>query len=193
MPSLIDTPKYPSGNFDSQRDFVQKPLPSAADKEIGRQPGINPAIHLLRWLELISLELDYKEFRKRESIDSWYYVKDAEAQGPVTFTEILARLRNGDSPLAVIHESKAHNTDPRWSSLAYNPVWNRPLVAIPWTIGFWLVVACAGYVALQLLLPDSIRHIVGIAYWFAALAYVVNHNKERWFGKYIKKPAPIVD
>jgi hypothetical protein len=138
--------------------------------------------------ELINLESDYKEFRKRESVDSWYYVEDAEAQGPVTFTEILSRLRNGDSPLTVIHESKAHDTDPRWSSLAYNPVWNRPLVAISWTIGFWLVFACAGYVLLQLLLPDSIRHFVGIAYWLAALAYVLNRNKERWFAKRGKQP-----
>ena len=163
-------------------DFTQKPLPSV-NADTNPQTRLGTPIRLLRWIELIGLESEYKQFKKQEATDAWYYVESDEARGPVSFTELLAMVRDGNSPLSIIHESKAEADEPQWTNLNYDPAWKRPSMALWWTVGFWLIVLCIGFVALQLLLPDSIRHIVGIVYWLATLGVIYKRNKERFFAK----------
>ena len=135
-------------------------------------------IRLLRWIELIGLESDYGRFRKQEPTDAWMFVEDREAKGPVPFNEILFKLREGESPLDVIHESKAYEAEPKWSELVYNPVWSRPGAALAWTIGFWIMAVSIGFIFLRLLLPfGMIRTLGSIAYCLLGLGLAFNRSK----------------
>ena len=162
-------------------DVIQKPLPPVAELVPPHEetPRISPAIRLLRWIELIGLESDYKQFRKQEATDDWYYLDGNEGVGPFTFTELLIMVRDG-TPLTVIHESKVLEAGAEWSDITYKPVWTRPSVALWWTIGFWVFALSAGFMVVQMLLPAGIRGIAAIAYWLAAAAIAFQKNKHHF-------------
>jgi hypothetical protein len=139
---------------------------------------LSAPIRFLRWIELIGLESDYGQFRKSEPTDAWMFVEDQEAKGPVPFNEILHRLREGQSPLDVIHESKAYEAEPKWSELVYKPVWSRPVAALAWTIGFWVMAVSVGFILFRFLLPvGTIRTLGSIAYCLLALGIAYTRSK----------------
>ena len=136
------------------------------------------AIRFLKWIELIELKSAYSRFRKQESTDAWIFAENGEAVGPVSFDDILVKLREGQSPLAIIHESKAHDEEPNWSELVYNPVWSRPFVALVWSIGFWFAAIIVGFVSLQPLLPAGmIRTLGSIVYCLLVLSAAYTLSK----------------
>ena len=138
----------------------------------------------MRWIELIGLESDYRRFRNQETTDAWMFVEDGEAWGPVPFNEILLKLREGQSPMAVIHESKAYDEEPKWSELVYNPAWSRPGVALAWTIGFWIMAISIGFLLVRLLLPfGTIRTLGTAAYCLTGLGVAYSRTKphlQKW-------------
>jgi hypothetical protein len=154
---------------ESQTDLVSKPLRRTSE-DAPPPSRISTSIRFLRWIELVGLESDYARFRKQEATDAWMFVEDGEAWGPVPLNEILLKLREGQSPLAIIHESKAYDEEPKWSELVYNPAWSRPGVALAWTIGFWLMAIGIGFLFVRLLLPlGTLRTLGTAAYFLAAL------------------------
>ncbi len=127
-------------------------------------------IRILRKLELFSLQSDYASFRKQETEDAWMFVQEGKAMGPVSFHEILNHLLDGQSPLSVIHESRAYEEQPYWSELVYKPVWKNPIAATAWAVGFWIMAASVGFILLRFLLPSGIRTFGSVAYSLLAMA-----------------------
>jgi hypothetical protein len=167
---------------ESLANFVTKPSLRAGEDPPGAS-RISTSIRFLRWIELISLESDYGNFRKQEATDAWMFVEGGEAMGPVPFSEILYRLREGQSPLNVIHESTAYDEAPTWSELAYDPAWSRPGTALAWTIGFWVMAISIGFILLRLLLPfGMIRSVGTVAYFLVGIVFAYSRTKP-----YLKK------
>jgi hypothetical protein len=149
--------------------------PDASTPAVAR---ISTSIRLLRWIEIIGLESDYSKLRKQEPLDAWMFIEDGQPMGPVPLREILLKLREGQSPIDIIHESKAYDTEPQWSELVYNPVWNRPGAALAWTIGFWIIVVSIGFITMRIVLPFGILRTLGtIAYVLGALGLAYARTK----------------
>jgi hypothetical protein len=171
-----EDPALPSDS-ESQDDLVSKPLRRASE-DPPAPSRISTSIRFLRWLELIGLESDYRGFRKQETTDAWMYIEDGEAKGPVPFSEIILKLREGQSPLDIIHESKAYDEDPKWSECVYTPAWSRAGVALAWTIGFWFMTICIGFILVRLLLPFGTVRTLGTAgYFLAGLGFAYSRTK----------------
>ncbi len=151
-------------------NLVLKPLQASTDQPASASIWTSVAIRFLSWIELIQLRSDYRRFREQESTDAWIFVENSEVVGPVSFDDILLKLREGQSPLDIIHESKAYDETPDWSKVAYRPVWSRPFAALAWTISFWTTVAGVGFIIVNSLLPFGIIRTLGsAAYWLLVL------------------------
>ena len=184
----MNTEKYsttlPPSSSEFQEDLVSKPLRRTSEDTPTLPSRISTSIRFLRWIEFIGLESDYGRFRKQESADAWMFVEDGEAKGPVPFHEILLKLREGQSPLHIIHESKAYDEDPKWSELVYSPAWSRPGVALAWTIGFWIMAIGIGFIFARLALPFGTARTLGtVAYCLTGLGIAYSRTKphlKRW-------------
>jgi len=174
-PHEDSTPPAPAS--ESHEDLVSKPRRKIAEEE-PQQPRISTSIRFIRWIELIGLESDYSSFRKQEPTDAWMFVENREAKGPVPFHEILLKLRDGQSPLDVIHESKAFEENPKWSELVYSPAWSRPGIALAWTVGFWIMAISIGFIFVRLLLPfGTVRTLGTVTYCLVGLGVAYSRTK----------------
>ena len=126
---------------------------------------------LLAWLETTALKIELAEFIKRSRTeDRWYVSRDGAAFGPVPFAKIMRLLLRGEGPLPVLHESEAEMEPAPWRTIAYRTWPLSPLVATAWVVGFWLLAIGAGFVAVNLACPLSLRRFAGPAYLVAVAA-----------------------
>ena len=128
-------------------------------------------LDLLAWLEATALKTELAEFIKRARTgDRWYVSRDGAAFGPVPFGKIMRLLLRGEGPLPVLHESEAELEPAPWRTIAYRTWPLSPLAATAWVVGFWLLAIGAGFVAVSLACPLSLRRFAGPAYLVAVAA-----------------------
>jgi membrane protein implicated in regulation of membrane protease activity len=83
----------------------------------------------------------------------------------------MRALLRGESPLYVVHSSKADG-DPAWYKLTYAPLWLQTWPARIVIAFFWTTWAMVGFCAIQSFTPYWLQLPVSVAYWVALAAWV---------------------
>jgi len=136
--------------------------------ESGPTDRIPLPVRLLRWLELWGLHLHYTRVRAAETSDEWLVHSGDGPQGPIPFRQTLRLLLDGQSPIYILHVSKAPTTpgaEAPWIKLSYSPVWNNPRAGRAVTVCFWSVLVLLGFGILTNMVPWRFNTLLTVGYW----------------------------
>jgi hypothetical protein len=147
---------------------------SSIDRNVESLPLITALpLSLLAQVELAMLKRDYAQFLKAPpEEDRWFVMRGEEALPPQRFRDVLHRLAKGEGPLAVLRESEADLNPTPWHTLDYQASSSNRATALTVTIGFWVAVVFAGWVAVAVLGPREQLAIWQTGYFVAALALI---------------------
>ena len=130
-----------------------------------------PPLSLLAWLEMRALKMEYAAYVRQAAVDdAWYVHFEGATEGPQRFEDVLQRLIDGQSHLAILHASAVDEDAPSWRFLSYRSWSLNPVTSSLWIVSFWVLALLFGWVLVCLLLPSPVRGLREGVYGLGLLA-----------------------
>jgi hypothetical protein len=128
-------------------------------------------LSVLAWLEMQALKMEYAALIKQSAVDdAWYVYRDGATEGPEKFTQVLQRLLEGQSSLAVLPASAVDEEERPWRFISYRSWCLNPVTSTLWIISFWMLAMLFGWALVCTIVPFPVRAFGERAYGLALLA-----------------------